>query len=76
MVSNVTIESSISTQLCVQIDGINIEMEDKTMVNTHKNDADIFINITMIGQLFMKNWKNDCERRTIQENRANEPLRR
>ena len=58
MASNVTIESSISTQLCVQIDGINIEMEDKTMVNTHKIDADIFKNITMIGQLFMKNWKN------------------
>jgi len=57
MASNVTIESSISTQLCVQIDGINIEMEDKTMVNTHKIDADIFKNITMIGQLFMKNWK-------------------
>ena len=44
-------------QLCVQIDGINIEMEEKTMVNTHKIDADIFKNITMIGQLFMKNWK-------------------
>ena len=57
MASNVTIELSISMQLCVQIDGINIEMEEKTMVNTHKIDADIFKNITMIGQLFMKNWK-------------------